>query len=51
MRAIKEAGGFTLAQDEATSAIFGMPRVAIERGVADKVVPLTSMAEEIMKHA
>jgi two-component system chemotaxis response regulator CheB len=51
MRAIKDAGGFTLAQDEATSAIFGMPRVAIERGVADRVAPITSMAEEIMRHA
>jgi two-component system chemotaxis response regulator CheB len=51
MKAIKEAGGFTLAQDEATSAIFGMPRVAIERGFADKVAPITSLADVIMKHA
>lgn len=48
---IQEKGGITLAQDEATSSIFGMPRVAIERGFADKVFPIHSMAEEIMKRA
>jgi two-component system chemotaxis response regulator CheB len=30
--------------------IFGMPKVAIKSGVVDKVVPLTEMAEEIMKN-
>ncbi|MBT9164490.1 MAG: Chemotaxis response regulator protein-glutamate methylesterase [candidate division WS2 bacterium] len=49
MRLIKEQGGITLAQDEATSTIFGMPKVAIENGIVDKVAPITSMAEEIMK--
>lgn len=49
MRMIKEKGGFTFAQDEATSTIFGMPRVAIEKGAVDKVVPIISMAEEILK--
>ena len=46
--AIKEQGGFTIAQDEATSAIFGMPRVAIENNFAEKVLPITSIAEEIL---
>lgn len=45
---IKEEGGFAIAQDEATSAIFGMPRVAIENKVVDKVLPITSIAEEIL---
>ena len=45
---IKEEGGFAIAQDEATSAIFGMPRVAIENNVVDKVLPITSIAEEIL---
>jgi len=40
LRAIKEAGGPTLAQDEATSAVFGMPRAAIELGAVDRVLPL-----------
>jgi two-component system chemotaxis response regulator CheB len=48
---IKEKGGITLAQDEETSVIFGMPKVAIKSGVVDKVVPLTEMAEEIMENA
>ena len=49
IRLMKEQGAVTLAQDEETSTIFGMPKVAIESGVIDKVVPITSMAEEIMK--
>jgi two-component system chemotaxis response regulator CheB len=48
MGIIKEEGGFSIAQDEATSAIFGMPRVAIEKNVVDKVLPITSIAEEIL---
>ncbi|MBI5204800.1 MAG: chemotaxis response regulator protein-glutamate methylesterase [Nitrospirae bacterium] len=51
IRLMKEQGAVTLAQDEETSTIFGMPKVAIESGVIDKVVPITSMAEEIMKMA
>lgn len=51
MKAIKEKGGFTIAQDEATSAIFGMPRAAIENNAVDKVLPITSIAEEILKKA
>ncbi|OGW40355.1 MAG: hypothetical protein A2Y97_10530 [Nitrospirae bacterium RBG_13_39_12] len=46
--AMKKAGGFIIAQDKATSAIFGMPRVAIENKVVDKVLPITSIAEEIL---
>ncbi len=49
MKDIKERGGITLAQDEATSIIFGMPKVAIQSGVVRKVVPLTEIAEEILK--
>ena len=40
LKAIKEAGGPTLVQDEATSAVFGMPRAAIELGAVDRVLPL-----------
>ena len=39
--AIHEAGGYNLAQDEASSVVFGMPKAAIERGVVDKVLPLS----------
>ena len=37
-RAVKSAGGFVLAQDEATSVIFGMPAEAIKSGVVDQVL-------------
>lgn len=49
--AIKETGGYTIAQDEGTSAIFGMPRVAIERGFAEAVLPITGITEEILRKA
>ncbi len=48
MRVIKEKGGRTIAQDEATSTVFGMPKAVIEAGLADKVVPLEKMALEII---
>lgn len=44
---IKKAGGRTLAQDESTSVVFGMPKAAIKRGYVEKVMPLESMAEAI----
>lgn len=40
MLEMKEAGGATIAQDEATCVVFGMPMKAIELGAADKVLPL-----------
>jgi two-component system chemotaxis response regulator CheB len=38
--AIREAGGFTIAQDEATSIVYGMPREAVACGAAERVLPL-----------
>jgi two-component system chemotaxis response regulator CheB len=49
LRAIKEAGGPTLAQDEATSAVFGMPRAAIELGAVDRVLPLDELARALVE--
>ncbi|MDD5435003.1 MAG: chemotaxis response regulator protein-glutamate methylesterase [Nitrospira sp.] len=48
MMAIRKAKGRTIAQDEETSVIFGMPKAAIESGCVDKIVPLGNMAEEIV---
>ena len=48
MRRIKAAGGHTLAQDEASCVVFGMPKTAIEAGCVDRVVPLAGLAERIM---
>lgn len=41
---MKQAGAFTIAQDEASCAVYGMPRVAIESGAADVAVSVTGMA-------
>ena len=40
IKAIKERGGATIAQDEKTSVVFGMPKVAFETGCVDAVAPL-----------
>jgi two-component system chemotaxis response regulator CheB len=42
--ALRQAGALTLAQDEATSIVFGMPREAILRGAAEQVLPLDEIA-------
>ncbi len=49
IKAIKGAGGKTIAQDEETSIIFGMPKAAIDTGLIDKIVPLRKIADEILK--
>jgi two-component system chemotaxis response regulator CheB len=41
---MKNAGAFTIAQDEATSVIFGMPHEAIKLGAVDRVLPLNAIA-------
>lgn len=46
---MKGAGAYTVAQDEATSVVFGMPKEAIARGAAMKVVPLQDIASEILR--
>ena len=49
--AMKQAGGRTFAQDEASCVVFGMPREAIKRGGVDRVVPLSGMAEALLSQA
>lgn len=46
---MKEAGAHTVAQDEATSIVFGMPKEAIALGAADKVLALDHIARDIMQ--
>jgi two-component system chemotaxis response regulator CheB len=41
--AIRQQGGFTIAQDEATSVVYGMPREAALLGAADRILPLPSI--------
>ncbi len=47
--AIRLAGGKVLAQDQATSVVWGMPRAVAESGLANAVVPLNQMCQEILK--
>ncbi len=50
IRTIKHTGGTTLAQDQGTSAIFGMNRLAIESGFVDHVLPLDDLVPHIIRH-
>src|SRR4029077_12059326 len=48
--AIKNSGGMTLAQSEDTCVVSGMPRAAIVKGYANKVVPLDGLAAYLVNH-
>jgi two-component system chemotaxis response regulator CheB len=47
LKCMREAGAVTIAQDEETSIVYGMPRAAAERGAAEIVLPIEEIAEEI----
>jgi len=51
MLEMKQAGAYTLAQDEASCVVFGMPREAIAVGAVDEVVALKEMAARVMLRA
>lgn len=46
---IHQAGGITIAQDEATSAVFGMPKAAIDLGAVDHILPSGEIADAIIR--
>ncbi len=46
---MRQAGAATIAQDEASCIVFGMPKEAIARGAAERVVPLQALAGEIIR--
>ena len=50
MLAMKQAGAFTIAQDEASCVVFGMPKEAIKAGAVDKVLPLDDIAGAVLAH-
>ena len=50
IRAVHDAGGFVVVQDEASANFDGMPRSAIETGVVDAVLPPREMAAAIRRH-
>ncbi len=49
LQEMKNAGAYTIAQDEATSVIFGMPHEAIKLGAVDRVLPLNAIADNIFQ--
>lgn len=49
MLAMRQAGAATFAQDEASCVVFGMPREAILIGAAEEVVPLSKMAQAVLR--
>jgi two-component system chemotaxis response regulator CheB len=50
MLEMRQAGAFTIAQDEASCVVFGMPNEAIKRGGVDLVRPLAAIAQEVLRH-
>jgi two-component system chemotaxis response regulator CheB len=51
MKELHDAGAYCIAQDEATSVVFGMPKEAIAKGAVDLVLPLDKIPAEALKRA
>lgn len=49
MKAIHRQGGFTVGQDEASCAVYGMPRSCVEAGILRRIVPLSQIPEQILQ--
>ncbi len=50
MKNIKTSGGRTIAQNEDTCVVYGMPKAVVDAGIADKVVPLEEISGEIINY-
>ncbi|MFH0990134.1 MAG: chemotaxis response regulator protein-glutamate methylesterase [bacterium] len=51
LRLIKRKGGYIIAQDEESCVVYGMPRAAVEDGIADTVVPLMEIPDALIRLA
>ena len=49
MKKIKDTGGYSIAQNEATSIVYGMPKAVVDAGLADRIVPLQDIAKAIVE--
>ena len=49
LRAMKARGSFVIAQDEASSVVWGMPGEVVRQGLADSVVPLDGVVSEVLR--
>ena len=51
MLEMKEAGSFNIAQDEASSVVYGMPKMALSKGGVDEVHSLNEIPYVLVKHS
>jgi two-component system chemotaxis response regulator CheB len=49
LKEIKKKGGYVVAQDESSCVVYGMPKAAVDEGVADRVCPLDEIAETLTR--
>jgi len=49
-RKVKTSGGIVIAQDEATSVVYGMPRAVVEARLTDHVASIDNLAAEIISY-
>ncbi|MBP7232733.1 MAG: chemotaxis response regulator protein-glutamate methylesterase [Syntrophaceae bacterium] len=49
MLEMKESGAYTIAQDEASCVVYGMPQEAVKRGAVDKIYPLEMIADKVLR--
>jgi two-component system chemotaxis response regulator CheB len=49
LKQLRDRGSFTIAQDEKTSVVFGMPREAIAIGAADVILPIDRIGQKLME--
>lgn len=51
MQYIKKTGGYSIAEDKSTAVVYGMPKAVAELGLIDKVLPIDSIAAELVQLA
>ncbi len=49
VKAVKARGAKLIAEDQSTCIVYGMPKAAVETGMVDKIIPLQSIGEEVLK--
>ena len=49
MKEMRDAGSYNICQDEASCVVFGMPRMAIQAGAANEVLPLKQIAAALLE--
>ncbi len=49
LRDLKSKGGYVIAQDEETCVVYGMPKAVVNAGLADAVLPVERIPEEIIR--